>query len=107
MKLNFAAVEEAKDYLLGKMGVAPDIAVVMGSGLSGFDEILRDAACIPYAAVPNIPVPTVSGHRGQVVHGRVANLHVIAFEGRIHAYEGKPIDEVSFCARVIGRLGTK
>jgi purine nucleoside phosphorylase len=38
MKYEF--VEQAKSYLLDKIGAAPEIAIIMGSGLSAVDEIL-------------------------------------------------------------------
>ena len=79
----------------------------MGSGLSAVDEILRDTMRIHYAAIPHFPVPKVAGHRGQVICGKVGNLQVIVFEGRVHYYEGNTMEEVSFCTRVIGRLGAK
>jgi purine-nucleoside phosphorylase len=105
--MKFEFVEQAKSYLLDKMGAAPEIAVIMGSGLSAVDEILLRPHRIHYAVIPNFPVPKVAGHRGQVVFGKVGDLHVVVFEGRVHYYEGSTMAEVTFCTRVIGRLGTK
>jgi purine-nucleoside phosphorylase len=34
-------------------------------------------------------------------------MPIIVFEGRVHYYEGNTMDEVTFCTRVIGRLGTR
>jgi len=79
----------------------------MGSGLSAVDEILRESNRIHYVSIPHFPVPKVAGHRGQVVHGRAGTLNVIVFEGRVHYYEGYSMEEVTFCTRVIGGLGTK
>jgi purine-nucleoside phosphorylase len=79
----------------------------MGSGLSAVDEILTGSQRIHYVSIPHFPVPKVAGHRGQVIFGRVRDLHVVVFEGRVHHYEGNTMAEVAFCARVIGRLGTK
>ena len=45
--------------------------------------------------------------RGQVVFGKVGDRSVVVFEGRVHYYEGNTMAEVTFCTRVIGRLGTK
>jgi purine-nucleoside phosphorylase len=101
----FELVEEAKSYLLDKMGKPPDVAVIMGSGLSAIDEILSGSQRLHYVSIPNFPVPKVAGHRGQAVFGKAGKLHVIVFEGRVHYYEGKTMAEVTFCTRVIGRLG--
>ena len=62
---------------------------------------------IHYVSIPHFPVPKVAGHRGQVVFGKVGKLQVVVFEGRVHYYEGNTMAEVTFCTRVIGRLGTK
>jgi purine-nucleoside phosphorylase len=103
--MEFDLVEQAKGYLLDKIGTTPRIAMIMGSGLSAVDEILLGASRIDYSAIPHFPVPKVAGHRGQVVHGRANNIPVVVFEGRVHYYEGNTMDQVSFCTRVIGRLG--
>lgn len=103
--MNFEFVEQAKNYLLDKIGGPPQIAMIMGSGLSAVDEILSGPTRIHYVTIPHFPVPKVAGHRGQVVFGKVGDLSVVVFEGRVHYYEGNTMDEVTFCPRVIGRLG--
>src|SRR5215468_7528546 len=105
--MKFELVEQAKSYLLDKMGAAPEVAVIMGSGLSAVDEILTGSQRIHYVSIPHFPVPKVPGHRGQVVFGKSRGLHVVVFEGRVHHYEGNTMGEVTFCSRVIARLGTK
>src|SRR5215468_10785667 len=105
--MKFEFVEQAKSYLLEKIGAAPEIAIIMGSGLSAVDEILTHPQRIHYVAIPHFPVPKVAGHRGQVVHGKAGSLQVVVFEGRVHYYEGNTMAEVTFCTRVIGRLGAK
>jgi purine-nucleoside phosphorylase len=105
--MKFEFVEMAKSYLLDKMGAAPQIAIIMGSGLSAVDEILMGPSRIHYVTIPHFPVPKVAGHRGQVVYGRVNNIPVVVFEGRVHYYEGNTMEEVSFCTRVIGMLGAQ
>ena len=103
--MKFEFVEQAKSYLLDKMGTPPQIAIIMGSGLSAVDEILMGPSRIHYVSIPYFPVPKVAGHRGQVVYGKVGNIPVVVFEGRVHYYEGNTMAEVSFCTRVIRRLG--
>jgi len=105
--MKFECVEQAKNYLLDKMGACPQVAIIMGSGLSAVDEILTGPQRIHYVAIPYFPVPKVAGHRGQVVFGKVGHLQVVVFEGRVHYYEGNTMAEVTFCTRVIARLGTK
>ena len=105
--MTYESVEQAKNDLLDRIGAVPHLAVIMGSGLSAVDEILRDTIRIHYATIPHFRIPKVPGHRGQVVFGRVGGLNVIVFEGRVHYYEGYSMDDVTFCARVVGRSGAK
>jgi len=105
--MKYEAVEQARNYLLDKMGSQPEIAIIMGSGLSAVDEILTGATRIHYAAIPHFPLPKVTGHRGQVIFGKSRNMNIVVFEGRVHYYEGNVMDEVTFCTRVIGRLGAR
>src|SRR5437016_824962 len=105
--MKFELVEQAKKYLLDKIGAAPEIAVIMGSGLSAVDEILSGPHRLHYVMIPHFPVPKVAGHRGQVVYGKAGNHQIVVFEGRVHYYEGNTMAEVTFCTRVIGRLGAK
>jgi len=105
--VKFELVEQAKNYLLDKIGATPECAVIMGSGLSAIDEILSGQQRIHYVSIPHFPIPKVEGHRGQVVFGKAGKRHVIVFEGRVHYYEGNTMAEVTFCTRVIGQLGTQ
>ena len=105
MTLSFEFVKQARDYLLDRMGAAPEIAIIMGSGLSAIDEILSAPAPIPYASVPHFPIPKVAGHRAQMVFGKAGGLPIVLFEGRIHYYEGHTMADVTFYTRVIGSLG--
>src|SRR6185369_10025060 len=105
--MKFEFVEQARSYLLDKMGFAPEVAVIMGSGLSAVDEILSGSQRAHYVSIPHFPVPKVAGHRGQVVFGKARGIPVIVFEGRVHYYEGNTMAEVAFCTRVIARLGAK
>jgi purine-nucleoside phosphorylase len=105
--MKYDTVEKAKNYLLEKFGATPDIAVIMGAGVSAVDEILSHSIRIHYSTIPNFPVPKVAGHQGHVVYGTAHGLNVIVFEGRIHYYEGNTVDDAAFCARVIGMTGAK
>src|SRR5437016_4295306 len=100
--MKFEFVEQAKKYLLDKIGAAPEIAVIMGSGLSAVDEILSGPHRLHYVTIPHFPLPKIAGHRGQVVYGKAGNHQILVFEGRVHYYEGNTMAEVTFCTRVIG-----
>src|SRR2546422_9949571 len=81
------------------------LAVVLGSGLGGFADSLEEARALPFAELPGFPRATVPGHRGRLVYGKVAQIPVLALQGRIHAYEGHYAAPVAFPARGLGALG--
>jgi purine-nucleoside phosphorylase len=86
---------------------APEIAVVLGSGLGALADALNDSVVIPYANIPNFPRSTAVGHAGRLVIGKSGDLTVAAMQGRVHQYEGYSSREAAFPVRVLGRLGIK
>ena len=85
----------------------PEAALVLGSGLGGFGEMVEDALRIPYASIPGVPVSTVPGHAGQFILGYVRGVPVIVMQGRVHYYEGYPMEDVVMPIRIMGMLGAK
>lgn len=103
----FAAVQEAGDYLRRRMHQAPDVAVVLGSGLGDFADRLGEAEGMPYGDIPHWPVTRVAGHAGRLVSGAHAGRRVLALAGRVHFYEGHDMATVTFATRVLGTLGVR
>ena len=97
----------AAEFIRGQSTTKPDIAVVLGSGLSDFASSLAGAASIRYETIPHWPGSGVVGHEGRLVLGGVAGRRVAALSGRTHYYEGKPLADVTFATRVLGVLGAK
>jgi len=85
----------------------PRIGVILGSGLGGFGSQVEDATVIPCADIPHFPQSTVEGHSGNLILGTVSRVPVAVMQGRVHAYEGYPLDAVTFPARVLGLLGCR
>ena len=107
MTTPFDRVEEAATHVRQQLGVVPDIAVVLGSGLGAFADGLADPVRLPYAGIPHWPAATVIGHAGVLVAGRSGDRRVVTLAGRAHYYEGHPMSTVTFATRVLGRLGVK
>ncbi|TIV87126.1 MAG: purine-nucleoside phosphorylase, partial [Mesorhizobium sp.] len=79
---------EALDHLVEKLdGLAPKAALVLGSGLGGLVDQVKDARRISYAELPGFPRSGVSGHAGEVVAGHFAGTPVLMLSGRAHYYE--------------------
>jgi len=83
------------------------VALVLGSGLGAFADDLEDAEAIPYDEVSGFARPTVEGHQGRLVLGRVAGREVAVMQGRFHFYEGYALEEVTFPVRVLALLGVR
>src|SRR5207247_11055065 len=75
--VTYEDVEQARNYLLDRIGSAPDIAVIMGSGMSAVGDILQNSIRTQYSAIPHFRVPKVSGHRGEAVFGKAGGLNVL------------------------------
>jgi len=86
---------------------APEVALVLGSGLAGAVRLVDDAEAVPLADVPHVPVPSVSGHPGRLVFGHVGPLRVGVLQGRLHTYEGWTAAETAFPVRLLVRLGAR
>lgn len=97
----------AVDFIRTHASATPAIGIILGSGLGAFASQVSDAITIPYSEIPHFPQSTVVGHSGKLVLGTIGGVPVAVMQGRVHAYEGYPIDEVVFPARVLGLLGCK
>ncbi len=73
-------------------GLAPSVAVILGSGLGGFTQAIDRPRTVPYRALPGFPRTSVDGHPGELFAGQIAGRHVIALAGRAHVYEALPLD---------------
>ena len=69
-------------------GFRPQVALVLGSGLGMVADRIEQPTRISYADLPGFPVPTVAGHAGSLVLGRLGGIDVVCLNGRVHAYEG-------------------
>lgn len=98
------ALDRAADALRGRVG-KPDVAIVLGSGLGDYARALDRARALPYAEIPHMPLPSVSGHAGNLVVGDKAGKRVVLMQGRAHLYEGRSPAEVAFGVRLMARLG--
>jgi purine-nucleoside phosphorylase len=103
----YSLVEDAAEFLLSGHGAAPDIAIVLGSGLGALADRVEGAATLPYAQIPHWPASAVVGHAGTLVLGTLAGRKVAVLSGRAHFYEGHDLRTVTFGVRVLGRLGVR
>jgi purine-nucleoside phosphorylase len=84
-----------------------EVLLVLGSGLSGLADAVQDAVEIPFSELPGFPLPTVAGHAGRFLAGRLAGRKVLVQAGRFHLYEGHAPWVVCGPVRVAHRLGVR
>lgn len=103
----YSRVLAAADFIRARHSATPALGVVLGSGLGNFAQHVEHATVIPYADIPHWPQSTVEGHASKLILGTVAGTPVAVMAGRVHAYEGYSLAEVTFPTRVLGLLGCK
>lgn len=86
---------------------APQVGLILGSGLGGYADGLTGATAIPYGDIPYFPRSHVVGHAGRLVIGERAGARCVAMQGRVHMYEGYGASTVAFPARVLIALGAR
>jgi len=102
-----ARAEEAATLLKTKIVEAPEVAVVLGSGLGPLADRIEDPVVVPYEEIPHFPRPTVEGHSGKIVLGKLGGKAVVALKGRFHLYEGWDPAVCAFPVRVFRALGCR
>jgi len=85
----------------------PTLAIVLGSGFHHVLSELRVKKKISYAKIPGFPVPTVSGHAGELYFGHLGKTPVLVLSGRAHFYEGHPMERVTFAVRALAAFGIR
>jgi purine-nucleoside phosphorylase len=104
--MSYERIQEAAAAIAGETGRDRHrVAIVLGSGLSGYAASLPDAVEVAYAAIPGFPVPKVEGHAGSLVSALLDGVAVLVFAGRVHAYEGWPLADVVFGVRTAVACG--
>ncbi|MDR3278246.1 MAG: purine-nucleoside phosphorylase, partial [Oscillospiraceae bacterium] len=90
-----------------KTDFTPRAALVLGSGLGNYADGIHVAASVDYSELDGFPVSTVPGHRGRFVFGTAGGVPVVVMQGRVHYYEGYPMEDVVLPIRLMGLLGVK
>ena len=107
MSDEYARVQAAAVFVRERIPAAPEMAIVLGSGLGDFASHVGDAIVMPYESIPGWPPARVIGHAGKLVVGSVRGKAVAVLSGRAHFYEGHPMANVVFATRVVAALGVK
>jgi purine-nucleoside phosphorylase len=104
----FDEIQQAAHHL-NSISEPPSVAVILGSGLGAFADILLDPIKVSYGEIPFFPDVHVVGHSGQLVIGTLpdSNVRVAALVGRVHLYEGHDVARVVHPIRTLAQWGVK
>ena len=83
----------------------PKWAIMLGSGFAAFADALDDVSATPFAHIPGLVSPTVAGHAGSLLQGRLDGVPVVVTQGRLHTYEGLDPAQATFLVRLLAALG--
>lgn len=100
-------LQETVSFIRTKTSAKPKIGVVLGSGLGAFVKDVEVEATIPYKEIPHFSPPTVEGHSGNLIFGKVGGQSIAILQGRNHFYEGHPMSSVVFPVRTLAMLGVE
>lgn len=100
-----AQLNETTDYIKSVYNDAPEVGIILGSGLGNLVQEIRIEKEIAYEAIPHFPVSTVIGHSGKLLFGTLNGRKVMVMSGRFHFYEGYTPQQVVYPVRVMKMMG--
>ena len=84
----YRVLARTAETLKGRAGVLPAFGIVLGSGFKSLLNEVDESFRIGMDELEGLKCPSVAGHSSDLVFGRIAGVEVMAFGGRVHAYEG-------------------
>lgn len=100
-------LEESTAYLKHKGFNAPELGIVLGTGLGKLVAEIENPIEAHYNHIPFFPLATVEFHTGKLIYGTIEGKKVVVMQGRFHMYEGYDLIDVTYPIRVMHQLGIK
>ncbi len=100
-------LDAARAAVRERVGWAPEMALILGSGLGRLAEAADETTVVPAAEIPGYPESTVEGHSGKLVFGALEDTRVVFVQGRVHLYEGYPVQKIAMPVRLVHALGAR
>ena len=100
-------IQNAVEFIRTRTDAVPSIGLILGSGLGDFADTLENRQVIPFTDIPDFPAATVPGHTGAFVFGTKHGKSVVCLQGRLHYYEGHPMNVLTMPVRIMAKLGVK
>ena len=98
---------ECYECVKKKVDFKPKAALILGSGLGEYAQQIQIVQTVNYDEIEGFPISTVPGHKGRFVFGYIETVPIIIMQGRIHSYEGYPMEDVVLPVRLMKMLGAE
>lgn len=100
-----AQLKETITFLKEQGITAPEVGIVLGTGLGKLVDEIEILKEVAYTDIPNFPIATVEFHSGRIIYGKLSGKMVVVMSGRFHLYEGYTPWEVTYGIRTMHGLG--
>lgn len=101
-------IKQTANFIKDKLGlVSPQTAIILGSGLGGFANVLENVTTLNYKDINGFPQSSVKGHKGELIRGFIGNNEIICLNGRFHLYEGHDPKIILDVIHILKELGVK
>lgn len=98
---------KATEFIKSKIKGEYEIGIILGSGLGSLGDEITDPQYVDYKDIEGFPVSTAPGHKGRFIFGKLNGKNVMCMQGRLHLYEGHPVESVILPIRVMKNMGVK
>ena len=103
--MNPETIIESVEFLKHKGITAPEVGIVLGTGLGQLLNEITIESEVHYNHIPHFPLATVEFHEGKLVYGTLQGKKVVVMQGRFHLYEGYDFTDITYPIRVMHGLG--
>jgi purine-nucleoside phosphorylase len=103
----WAKINDIAAAIRTQIHASPVAGIVLGTGLGGLVNEIKQTRELIYKDIEGFPVTTVEGHKGKMIFGRLGNKDVMVMQGRIHFYEGVTMQDIAMSVCVMKQLGVQ
>ena len=103
----FAFYEKTADYVKSRAPFAPELGLILGTGLGPLAKQIENPVEIDYRDIPNFLVSTAPDHAGKLIFGMLEGKKLVCMSGRFHSYEGYDFEQLAIPVRLFKLLGVK
>ncbi len=105
--MNSKQLQDTTTYLKERGFTAPDIGIILGTGLGKLADEIQNPIVAHYGQIPFFPLATVEFHSGKLIYGDLEGKKIVVMQGRFHLYEGYDFVDITYPIRVMHQLGIK